>query len=135
MASADKAPEIRWLLKDDHLSFTEIAKCVGERWQALSPEEKEPYESHATAAKEKYNNEMVKYKTTENYKEYLQYLAEFKLKNPGPAGEGSLARICGRQFSLLNFGVVTDITTTAQIGSVRGSTPRTARKALLVHLA
>lgn len=82
---------MRIILKDDHLSFTEIAKCVGERWQAQSPGEKEPFESQAAAAKEKYNTEMSKYKTTESYKEYLRYLADFKLKNPGPqAGEDHL---------------------------------------------
>lgn len=88
VARTDKAPGIRLILKDDHLSFTEIAKCVGERWQTLPPEEKEPFESQATAAKEKYNTEMVRYKITERYKEYVRYLADFKLKNPGPqAGE------------------------------------------------
>lgn len=76
------------LLKDEHLSFTEIAKCVGERWQALSAGEKEPFESQTAAAKEKYNAELASYKTTESYREYLRYLADFKLKNPGPqAGE------------------------------------------------
>jgi hypothetical protein len=39
--------EIRDELKDLNLSFTEIAKRVGERWQQLNPEGKEPFESQA----------------------------------------------------------------------------------------
>lgn len=75
-------------LKDLNLSFTEIAKRVGENWQALSPTEKEPFESQAAAAKERYNTEMTTYKQTESYREYLRYLTDFKLKNPIPqAGE------------------------------------------------
>lgn len=68
-------------LKGRNLSFTEIAKLVGENWQNLIPGEKEPYEQQASFAKEKYNNELTEYKKTENYKEYSQYLAEFKAKH------------------------------------------------------
>jgi len=78
----DKPAEIREILKDHHLSFTDIAKRVGERWQALSPDEKEPFETQAAAAKEKYNTELAGYKTTESYKEHVRYLADFKGKNP-----------------------------------------------------
>lgn len=67
-------------LKGKHLSFTEIAKLVGENWQTLSPAEKEPYEHQAFVAKERYNNELNEYKKTEQYKEYARYLAEFKAK-------------------------------------------------------
>lgn len=63
------------------MTFTDIAKRVGESWQVLLAEEKEPYESQASAAKEKYHAEMAKYKKTDAYKEYTQYLADFKAKN------------------------------------------------------
>lgn len=63
------------------MTFTDIAKRVGESWQVLVAEEKEPYESQASAAKEKYHAEMAKYKKTNLYKEYTQYLANFKAKN------------------------------------------------------
>ena len=63
------------------MTFTDIAKRVGESWQVLLAEEKEPYESQASAAKEKYHAEMAKYKKTDLYKEYAQYLADFKAKN------------------------------------------------------
>ncbi|MCJ1428713.1 hypothetical protein MMC29_006624 [Sticta canariensis] len=73
--------EIREELRPQNLSFTNIAKRVGESWQVLLVEEKEPYESQASAAKEKYHSEMAKYKKTDAYKEYTQYLADFKAKN------------------------------------------------------
>ncbi|KAI9671580.1 MAG: hypothetical protein M1817_003632 [Caeruleum heppii] len=82
-------------LKGQSLSFTEIAKLVGENWQVLSPVEKEPYESHAAALKERYNTEMAEYKKTDKYAEYLQYLADFKAKhaNPKPAADKKRPRV------------------------------------------
>lgn len=67
-------------LKGRNLSFTEIAKLVGENWQNLSPAEKEPYEQSAYKAKERYNNELAEYKKTQSFKDYSQYLADFKQK-------------------------------------------------------
>lgn len=75
------ALELREELKPENLSFTTIAKRVGERWQDIPAEEKEPYESEASGAKEKYHAEMAEYKTTKSYREYQQYLAEFKAKH------------------------------------------------------
>ena len=81
--------EIREDLKPRHLSFTEIAKRVGENWQALSPDGKEPYESQAAAAKERYNAELAKYKKKDSYREHCEYLADFKAKHSTlPPGEG-----------------------------------------------
>ncbi|KAI9640927.1 hypothetical protein NHQ30_010768 [Ciborinia camelliae] len=67
-------------LKGRNLSFTEIAKLVGENWQNLSPSDKEPFEHSAYTAKERYNNELAEYKKTQNFKDYSQYLADFKQK-------------------------------------------------------
>ena len=72
--------KMREELKGRNLSFTEIAKLVGENWQNLSPTEKEPYEQQAFSAKERYNNELAEYKKTNQYKEYSQYLADFKAR-------------------------------------------------------
>jgi hypothetical protein len=72
--------KMREELKGRNLSFTEIAKLVGENWQSLSPTEKEPYEQQAFTAKERYNNELVEYKKTAKYLEYAQYLLEFKAR-------------------------------------------------------
>ncbi|KFY24958.1 hypothetical protein V491_01958, partial [Pseudogymnoascus sp. VKM F-3775] len=67
-------------LKGRSLSFTEIAKLVGENWQNLSPSEKEPYEQQAFAAKEKYTIELAEYRKTESHRAYSEYLIEFKAK-------------------------------------------------------
>lgn len=67
-------------LKGRNLSFTEIAKLVGENWQNLAPAEKETYEQQAASAKERYNHELSEYKKTDRYKEYSSYLAEFKAR-------------------------------------------------------
>lgn len=83
-------PEIREELKLQHLTFTQIAKKVGESWQQLLSEEKECYEMQALSAKEKYHAELIKYKQTENYREYANYLAEFKAKNAAVSGEDFL---------------------------------------------
>ncbi len=74
-------------LKGRNLSFTEIAKLVGENWQMLSPEEREPYDTQALKAKEKFNADMAVYKETPAYEKYTQYLAEFKLKYSVATGE------------------------------------------------
>jgi len=76
--------KIREEVKDQNLSFTQIAKLVGDRWQKLDPVGKEPYEAQASAAKERYNIQLSAYKKTDAYKEYMQYLADFKAKHGGP---------------------------------------------------
>lgn len=65
-------------LKGQSLSFTDIAKLVGERWKVLEPDHKEEFEFAASMAKTKYNTDLSEYKKTENYKEYLQYLSDFR---------------------------------------------------------
>lgn len=74
------ATETREDLRGQNLSFTEIAKLVGEKWQVLSPEEKDPYDSQASAAKERYNAELTVYKKMDGHRAYTQYLADFKAK-------------------------------------------------------
>ncbi|MCJ1482916.1 hypothetical protein MMC06_003082 [Schaereria dolodes] len=85
--------KIREDLKMQNLSFTEIAKRVGENWQDLSPEGKEPYESQAATVKERYNAEMAEYKTTASFKEYAQYLTDFKTRNATSDTDGKRAKI------------------------------------------
>lgn len=67
-------------LKSQNLTFTEIAKLVGENWQNLAAPEKEAYESQANTAKEKYHRDLFEYKKTPEFRKYSQYLAEFKEK-------------------------------------------------------
>jgi len=73
--------KMREELKGRNLSFTEIAKLVGENWQNLAPADKEPYEQQAFSAKEKYNSELAEYKKTPQYAEYTQYLNDFKARH------------------------------------------------------
>ncbi|KAK9773725.1 hypothetical protein SCAR479_09671 [Seiridium cardinale] len=65
-------------LKGQNLSFTEIAKLVGENWQSLDRSEKEPYETQAQELKETYNREMNDYKRTPEYRRYSEYLQDFR---------------------------------------------------------
>ncbi|XXG93926.1 hypothetical protein Hte_000176 [Hypoxylon texense] len=65
-------------LKGQNLTFTEIAKLVGENWQNLNRAEKEPFEKAAHEAKERYNRDLADYKRTPEYKKYCDYLAEFR---------------------------------------------------------
>ena len=75
--------KIREDVRGQNMSFTDIAKLVGDRWQKLAPIEKQQYETLATTAKEKYNAELAEYKKTESYRDYTRYLVEFKVKHGG----------------------------------------------------
>ena len=83
---------IREEVKDQNLSFTQIAKLVGDRWQKLDPAGKEPFEAQASTAKERYNVQLSAYRKTDDYKEYMAYLAEFKAKH-GPMAEAKRPKL------------------------------------------
>ncbi|MCJ1225733.1 hypothetical protein MMC12_002382 [Toensbergia leucococca] len=85
--------KIREDLKPQSLSFTEIAKRVGESWQLLSPDDREPYELQASSDKERYHSALTKYKKTENYRDYAQYLNDFKAKNATSHQDGKRQRL------------------------------------------
>jgi hypothetical protein len=74
--------EIRDKIEGRNLSFTERAKLSGEKWSSLSPGEKGSYQGRAFYAKEIYDAELSEYKQTSQYREYLQYLLEFKARHP-----------------------------------------------------
>ena len=75
-------------LKGRNLTFTEIAKLVGENWQSLSTLEKEPFESQAQALKDTYQTNLAEYRKTPEYKKYMAYLQEFKAKH-APSSQGA----------------------------------------------
>lgn len=77
--------KMREELKGRNLSFTEIAKLVGENWQNLTAAEKEPFESQAQAIKDKYLSDLSEYKKTPEYRKYMSYLQEFKAKHASPS--------------------------------------------------
>ncbi|CAK7266883.1 hypothetical protein SEPCBS119000_002257 [Sporothrix epigloea] len=76
--------KIREELRGRAMTFTEIAKHVGESWQGLTATQREPYETQAQLAKEKYNSDLATYKKTDAYKKYLVYLQEFRAKHSAP---------------------------------------------------
>jgi hypothetical protein len=78
--------KVRGELKERNLSFTEMARVIGENWRGLLPGEKELYQAHALYAKERYNAELSKYKKTSQYREYSQYLVEFKARQSTQQG-------------------------------------------------
>jgi len=72
---------MREALKGQELSFTEIAKVVGERWRDLPMDAREACECQANAAKEKYYAELAEYKKSSQYDTYQKYLKDFKAKH------------------------------------------------------
>ena len=75
---------MRESLRGQDLSFTEIAKVVGEKWQVLPAEERESCERQANGAKEKYYAELAEYKKTPQFEAYQKYLEDFKAKHAVP---------------------------------------------------
>jgi len=74
---------VRELLDDQDLSFTEMAKVVGERWQVLPSPDREDFKGRAAAEKDKYNAELADYKKTDKFREYQAYLKDFKAQAAG----------------------------------------------------
>lgn len=79
--SLTNSAEVREHLKGKDLSFTEIAKTVGERWQVLAPDDKATYESKSQAMKDRYYAQLAEYKKTQDYAQYQNYLEDFKAKH------------------------------------------------------
>ncbi|KAI1213928.1 uncharacterized protein F4807DRAFT_409809 [Annulohypoxylon truncatum] len=79
-------------LKGQNLTFTEIAKLVGENWQNLTRDEKEPFERQAHEAKEKYNRELADYKKTAEYRKYCDYLHEFRKRQAAQLQEKDVSK-------------------------------------------
>lgn len=67
------------------LSFVDIAKEVGRRWQELPAEKKRVWESHAARAMQEYEAQMDEYKKTDNWRKYQAYLADFKAQQAAAA--------------------------------------------------
>lgn len=77
-------------MRGQSLSFAEMAKVVGQNWQALTTEQKETYEAEAAAAKQAYNEKVAEYMKTDDFKNYMEYLADFRARQGiQPAGMSS----------------------------------------------
>ena len=67
-----------------HLSFAEIAKEAGRRWNNISQEEKvEVWEKPAAEKLREYAAELEQYKKTESYHSHQNYLEDFKRRQRG----------------------------------------------------
>jgi hypothetical protein len=86
------ANEYRKSLTEDR-SFADIAKDVGQAWQALSAEEKAIREDEADKWRKQYREALRDYKSTKNHREYMKYLKHFQ--------EDENKRIRGHNFGLL----------------------------------
>ncbi|KAK9761947.1 hypothetical protein K7432_012757 [Basidiobolus ranarum] len=73
--------KIRTEFKDQNMSFTDMAKVVGDRWKSLSPEEKDLVDQSAANAKQEYLEALESYKKTPEYQEYQEYLIDFRAKS------------------------------------------------------
>lgn len=68
-------------LRAENLSFVDLAKIAGQRWQALAPSDKDSWNGNASNAKKAYDAELARYRETDEYKRYSDYLAEFNSKH------------------------------------------------------
>ncbi|POV96959.1 hypothetical protein PSTT_15330 [Puccinia striiformis] len=80
---------VREQLKGQQISFTEIARTVGERWKTLERSAKETkqaltnripqaFEREASEQKDRWTKSMLAYKRTHEYEQHRRYLQQFK---------------------------------------------------------
>lgn len=65
--------DVRVQLKDQNLTFTQLAKIVGDKWKSLGNAEKQKYEKAAAIAKNEYLVALNLYRYTPEYKVPSQY--------------------------------------------------------------
>jgi len=89
--NAPKKPKTAYVNFADHLrsdssiaslSFVDIAREVGKRWQTLDPTIKQEWENRAAQAMQAYEDQMDAYRLTKQHQDYQEYLETFK-KAPG----------------------------------------------------
>ena len=73
-------------LKEQNMSFADMSKIVGEKWQQLTGDEKEEWKRKAAVPWERYKAELAEYQKTDDFRDHQRYLADFKAsqaaKNP-----------------------------------------------------
>jgi hypothetical protein len=88
-ANAPKKPKTAYVNFADHLrtdpsirslSFVEIAKEVGRRWQNMPADKKHVWECEAARAMQQYETAMDEYRKSPEYAQYQDYLDEFRRK-------------------------------------------------------
>ncbi|KAJ1506609.1 hypothetical protein HMI54_004920 [Coelomomyces lativittatus] len=70
--------EVRQELRNQKLSFSNLAKVVGDRWKSMSSAEKKAREEHAARLKEDYQLKLMEYRQTSEFQHYLNYLHDFE---------------------------------------------------------
>ena len=80
---------VRTLLAAENLDFPEISRQVGQRWQALSAEEKDSWKQQAQPLWDRYKREMAEYQDTEAYADHKRYLEDFRLSHSVKNGRDS----------------------------------------------
>jgi len=73
--------DIRKNLQHKQLSFTQMARQVGESWQLFGSAELSEWKLRAASARELYLQDLEEYKQTREYREYQQYLFDFRIKS------------------------------------------------------
>ena len=70
--------QMRETLKHQSLSFTEISRQIGKRWQSLRPDEKKIWTDQAAIPRKEYKADLARYQMSENYMQHRRYLKDFK---------------------------------------------------------
>lgn len=100
---------VREELKSQGLSFTEMSRRVGERWQSLNPDEKERWKQQAALPWETYKAQLAEYQQSDGYKTYTQYLANFKHAQWAKKGDSAPRRPEGWSFSISRLRLRTSV--------------------------
>lgn len=85
MSDVNFADQLRTDPEVSRLSFVNIAREVGRRWQDLPAEQKRFWESNAARAMQEFEAQMDEYKTTDNWRKYQAYLNDFKTQQSMPS--------------------------------------------------
>ncbi|KAH7093709.1 hypothetical protein FB567DRAFT_610283 [Paraphoma chrysanthemicola] len=80
------ADQLRTDPEVSQLSFVNIAREVGRRWQELPAEQKRIWESNAARAMQEFEAQMDDYKKTDNWRRYQTYLNDFKAQQSQGSG-------------------------------------------------
>lgn len=112
---------IRDVLEPENLEFPEISREVGQRWQALSAEEKDVWKQRAQGPRDKYKEDLSRYEETPEHLEHKQYVERFQAKQTRKGmGEDRIAN--GSQSSPSHRGSTTSHPTS---GPMSAGTDRT----------
>ncbi|KAL5121410.1 hypothetical protein ACEQ8H_000481 [Pleosporales sp. CAS-2024a] len=86
------ADQLRLDPQINQLSFVNIAREVGRKWQELPSEQKRVWESNAARAMQEFEAQMDEYKKTDSWRRYQVYLNDFKSQHAQPQSHSSAAK-------------------------------------------